>query len=489
MVRAGVVAGLITAAVMAGAAPAGAQPLSLRIPDEVVAAGGVLQAKLDLTEPRPIQSGGGGMAFGGYDEFLGLAVFSPSGDAAALGVMRGSQLKLRFVSPTDDLGSSGEYPLVTTTLKVPATAASGSQSSLTMTGARFTGPGGVPYAFDIKPGVATVGPVGSAAVVDVSPGSAVVPAGGTIVVNGIGFEPGMRVRLKEATVTNVQVVDSKVLIITPGQPVAMHGQEIEIEIPSTNQRFSYFSYQRTQPLGRSAHPLLGAIEPAFPEQRWTAAEVRYGAPTANDVHGIALQNDTPTPSQVAITLHHAGGAVGPLRFALPANTRIVRGLTEVFGPVCAGGCALRVDASPAIHVLGVAGDLAADEASPILPAAPAASTLDVAPVMNAAAFRAGDPFVLSVAFTPGVAPVVADVYVVLQTPTGDYWSLTSSGLRVGVIPLDRRTVAAAASVELARLPLPGGLAAGRYTWYTALAAPGTLSLLTPVRTTAFDIVP
>ena len=68
----------------------------------------------------------------------------------------------------------------------------------------------------------------------------------------------MRVRLKEAAVSNVLVVDSKVAIVTPAQAVSMHGQEIEIEIPSTNQRFSYFSYQRTQPLGRSAHPLIAA---------------------------------------------------------------------------------------------------------------------------------------------------------------------------------------------------------------------------------------
>ena len=51
---------LMAVCLVAGStALAGAQPLSLHIPDETVAPGGVLQAKIDLTEPRPIQTGGG----------------------------------------------------------------------------------------------------------------------------------------------------------------------------------------------------------------------------------------------------------------------------------------------------------------------------------------------------------------------------------------------------------------------------------------------
>lgn len=483
---------LICGSVLAAAWPAGAQPLSLRIPDETVAPGGVLQAKLELTEPRPIQSGGGGMSFGGYDEFLGLAVHSPSGDAAAIGVMRGSTLKLRMVSPTDDLGSAGEYPLLTTTLRVPATRTPGAQSPLTMTTARFTGPGGVPYAFDIKPGVATVGAAGTASVVDVSPGSAIVPAGSPITITGVGFVPGTTVKLKESSIASLQFVSATTLVVTATQAVHMHGQEVQVELPSpSKQRLVYYSYQRTQPYpgATSSDALLSAIEPAFPELRWTSALLTFPAPTANDVHGFALQNDTTTPSQVRLTLRHAGGVSGPFAFALPANTRLVRGIAETFGAVCLAGCALQVEATPSIHVMGVAGDRAADDAGPILPTTPVATVLDVAPVMNAAAFRVGDPFVLSATLTPGAAPIDADLYMVLQTPAGEYWSLTSSGVRVGIFPLQRRSVATATTLPLAQLPLPSGLAFGRYVWNAALAAPNTLQLLTPVRTFAFDLVP
>lgn len=484
-------AALLAACVVAGsAALAGAQPLSLHIPDETVAAGGVLQAKIDLTEPRPIQTGGGGMSFADYQDFLGLAVNSPNGDAAAVGVMRGATLRLRMVSPTSDIGSAGEYPILATTLKVPATAVPGTQSPLTMTGAQFTGPGGAPYTFDIKPGVATVGPAGSASVIDVTPGSATVPAGGTIVINGIGFEAGTRVKLKEAAVSNVQVVGTTQIIATVATAVHMHGQEIELEIPSTRQKLVYYSYQRTAPLGRSLDPLIGAVEPAFPRRFWTSALVRFAPATANDAWGFALQNEGTVASQVSLTLVAGGAVMGPLSFTMPANARVARSLAEVFGTACAAGCALRMTSSQPLHLFGLAGDRAADVVLPVLPSADVTTVLDFATATSASTFRTGDLFHVTGVFTPGVVPVTADGYAVLVTPGGEYWSLTPQGLQPGIRPLFRpTTVAAAVTVDLLRLPLPPGAALGRYQWLSALAAPGTLNLLTPIRVTTFDVVP
>lgn len=482
---------LMAVCLVAGStALAGAQPLSLHIPDETVAPGGVLQAKIDLTEPRPIQTGGGGMSFSDYQDFLGLAVNSPNGDAAAVGVMRGPTLRLRMVSPTSDIGSSGEYPILATTLRVPATAVPGTRSPLTMSGAQFTGPGGTPYTFEFKPGVATVGPAGSASVIDVTPGSATVPAGGTIVINGIGFEQGTRVRLKEAAVSNVQVIGTTQIIATVASTVHMHGQEIELEIPSTRQRLVYYSYQRTAPLGRSVDPLLGAVEPAFPRRFWTNALVRFTPATANDALGFALQNEGTVPSQVSLTLVAGATVVGPLSFTMPANARAVRSLAEVFGTSCAAGCALRMTSSQPLHLFGLAGDRAADAVLPVLPVADVATVLDLATATNAPSFRTGDLFHVTGLFTPGVVPVEADGYVVLVTPAGAYWSLTPQGLQPGIRPLFRpTTVSAATTVDLLRLPLPAGAALGRYQWLSALASPGTLNLLTPIRVTTFDVVP
>jgi hypothetical protein len=469
-------------------ASAHAQPLSLRIPDETVAPGGVLQAKLELTEPRPIFTGGGGMSFGGYDEFLGLAVRSPNGDAAAVGVMRGSTLRLRMLSPTSDLGSAGEYPLLATTLRVPLTAPVGQRSALDLTGGQFLGPGGAPYTYALKPGVATVGQV--AGVIDVTPGSALVPAGGTIVINGLGFEPGTKVKLKEAAVSNVSVIGTTQILVTPAVAVLMHGQEIEIEIPSTGQKFSYFSYQRTATLGRSAHALIGAVEPAFPRQFWTSSLVRFTPPTSNDVYGVALQNEGTAPSAVSLSLVQDGGVRGPVQFVLPANARASRSLAEVFGTSCQGGCALRMTASVPIQIFGLAGDLAADAVLPVLPTADVVTVLTVSVATNAASYRAGDLLVVTTTITPGVVPANADAYVVLTTPTGDYWSLTPGGLVPGVRPyFVNRTVAGASTTDVLRAPLPAGVPTGIYQWLTALAVPGTAQLLTPVRSQTFAVTP
>lgn len=484
-------AALLAACVVAGStALAGAQPLSLHIPDETVAPGGVLQARIDVTEPRPIQTGGGGMSFADYQDFLGLAVNSPNGDAAAVGVMRGATLRLRMVSPTSDIGSTGEYPILATTLRVPASAVPGTRSPLTMSGAQFTGPGGTPYTFEFKPGVATVGPAGSASVIDVTPGSATVPAGGTIVINGIGFEPGTKVKLKEVATSTVEFVDSKTLIVRPGTAVHMHAQEIQLEIPSTRQKLVYYSYQRTAPLGRSLDPLIGAVEPAFPRQFWTSALVRFTPATANDAWGFALQNEGTVASQVSLTLVAGGAVMGPLSFTMPANARAARSLAEVFGTTCAAGCALRMTSSQPLHLFGLAGDRAADAVLPVLPSADVATVLDFATATNASTFRTGELFHVTGAFTPGIVPVTADGYVVLVTPAGEYWSLTPQGLQPGIRPLFRpTTVSAATTVDLLRLPLPPGAAVGRYQWLSALAAPGTLNLLTPIRVSTFDVVP
>lgn len=484
-------AALLAVCLVAGTTPpAGAQPLSLHIPDETVAPGGVLQAKIDLTEPRPIQTGGGGMSFADYQDFLGLAVNSPNGDAAAVGVMRGATLRLRMISPTSDIGSSGEYPILATTLKVPATAVPGTQSALTMAGAQFTGPGGTPYTFEFKPGIATVGPAGSASIIDVSPGSATVPAGGTIVISGIGFEPGTKVKLKEVASASVEFVDSKTLVVRPATAVLMHAQEIELEIPSTRQRLVYFSYQRTAPLGRSVDPLIGAVEPAFPRRFWTNAIVRFTPATANDALGFALQNEGTVPSQVSLTLIAGTSVLGPISFTMPANARAARSLAEVFGTACSAGCALRMTSSQPLHLFGLAGDRAADAVVPVLPTADVATVLDFATTTNAPAFRTGDLFHVTGVFTPGVVPAAADGYVVLVTPAGEYWSLTPQGLQPGIRPLFRpTTVTTNATVDLLRLPLPPGAALGRYQWLSALAVPGTLNLLTPIRVTTFDVVP
>lgn len=486
--------GLVTAACLAMAAPAVAQILELRTPDETVAPGGVLQVKLELTDPRPITTGGGGWGFADYNQYLGFAVSSPSGDAAAVGVRRGASLRVLMQSPSGDLGTSpAGYPILTATLAVPANAPVGRRSALTLGDTTFLQPDGSPYTHSFRAGVATVAT--GAWVSNVTPGSRLVRAGETIVIVGNGFVPGTIAQLgdnPDIPLSAVRVIDARRIEVVPAQDVVMHGLQVRLDIPSPRQRLFYYAYQRTSPLGGSTDPLIGAVEPAFPRQFWRSAAVRFPAPATGAVYGVALQNEDDTPTTVSLSLADGGLVHGPLQFVLPANARESRSLAEVFGASCAEGCVLRMTSSTPIQLFGLAGDRAADAVTPVLPEpyTPVVTALDLSTVVNAATVRTGDLVVVTAHFSPGAAPVMADAYVVLLMPSGEYWSLTPSGIVPGIRPRFRGiSVTAESATEVVRVVVPPGLAAGSYQWLSALAQPGTLNLLTPIRVTPFDVVP
>ena len=123
---------------LAATAAAQTLPMEVRTMDETAVPGGVLQLKLEVTEPRPIFTGGGGWSFDGYSDFLGLAV-GGSADSAAVGVMRGAGMKLRMVAPSNDLAVA-DYPILMTALRVPASRIPGQTSVANITIDSFTGP-------------------------------------------------------------------------------------------------------------------------------------------------------------------------------------------------------------------------------------------------------------------------------------------------------------------------------------------------------------
>ena len=465
-------------------------PMEVRTMDETAVPGGVLQLKLEVTEPRPIFTGGGGWSFDGYSDFLGLAV-GGSADSAAVGVMRGAGLKLRMVAPSNDLAVA-DYPILMTALRVPASRIPGQTSVANITIDSFTGPGGVAIPTVGQPGTITVN--GGAWIGNVEPGSARVPAGGVITITGGGFIAGQTsVTLSETPLSSVTVIDPSTIQIVPSQAVTMHGEELRVEVGNggNRQRLSYFSYQRTTPFVISGDPLFRAVEPAFQRLDWTAAMVAFPAPSAGRALGLSLQNTSGADATVTLRLVNGASPAAPLTFSLPENQRVSVALAEIFGTSCTAACTVRVAASSPIQVLGLYGDRTADAVDPVLPAADTLvpTVLGVTTAVNAASFRTGDPFVVTATFTPGDDPTEVDAYTVLQFPNGQYHSLTPQGLVPGILPLRRTTVAAASTTDLLRLPLPAGAAPGQYTWLSALAVPGTLNLLTPIHSTTFTVVP
>jgi hypothetical protein len=469
--------------------------MEVRTADETAVPGGVLQLKLEVTEPRPIFTGGGGWSFDGYDQFLGLAV-GGSADSAAVGVMRGSRLKLRMVAPSNDLAQI-DYPILVTALRVPTQGLIPGQTSVANIAIdSFTGPGGVPIQTVGQPGTITVN--GGAWIGNVTPGSATVPAGGVITITGGGFDPtpgNTRVTLKGTALSSVNVIDDSTIQIVPSRAVTMHGTEVNVEVGNggNRQRLSYYAYQRTTPYYVSPDPLFGAVEPAFQRLSWTGAKVDFPVPTVGKAFGLALQNTSGGAATITVRLVGGTGPAAPLTVALPDNTRTSVSLSELFpGATCPAGCTVRVT-SPGVpvQVLGLLGDRPADAVDPVLPALDTIvpTVLDFTTTVNAPSFRTGAPFVTTATFTPGDTATAVDAYTVLQFPTGQYYSLTPGGLVPGILPLLRTTVTGSSTIPLLALPLPAGAPLGQYTWLSALAAPGTLNLLTPIRVSTFTVVP
>lgn len=481
--------GLLAAGLHVAASSAFAQPLplELRFASETVPPGGVLQAKLEVTEPRPIATGGGSFRYGGFDEFLGLATHSPAGDAAAVAVVRGSGATVAMVSPSGGIGLNSDYPILTTTVRVPVGIALGTQVPLTMSGpALFLDASGAQFPSSFRAGVATIGTGPSIA--NVTPGSRLVPAGGVVVVDGAGFDADAELQINEVNLAQTRVVSSTRIEAVLAQATTMHGRRIEVRNRQSNARTVYFAYQRTSPIGRSAHPLFGAAEPAFAQRAYARAVVGFASAAASSTLGLALQNVDVTPIGFTMELYSGGTRLASVASTLGAVSRVVRGLDEVFGVACRSACVVRLAATGPLQIMGLAGDVSADLVTPVLPAADTPAQLTTA--VNAPTLSPGQTLALSVSFTPGGLPVTADAYLVLQLPSGALLSLTQGGLVPGVVPYVRAvTPAAALTQEVLRIVLPGGTPPGVYTWLSALTAPGTLNLLTPLASTAFTIAP
>jgi hypothetical protein len=74
-------------------------------------------------------------------------------------------------------------------------------------------------------------------------------------------------------------------------------------------------------------------------------------------------------------------------------------------------------------------------------------------------------------------------------PNGQLLSWTGTGLVPGLVPIARGFVPVPYSGVVARVVIPRGAPAGRYTWLSALTVSGTLGLMTPISETVFTITP
>src|SRR6266850_2329247 len=172
----------------------------LRIPDETVPPGGMLQLKVEITEPKPILKGGQRARY--QAQFLGpvqgIALFSPKGDASGTAVLSKGAAQISLSSPLFDMGKIIDYPILTIAMPVKTTAIPGKTAQLVLDPSlsRWVDPNGQDYPVLLTNGIVTVG--GTLSISNILPGGGVVPAGTKIRILGMGFQPNSKVQVNEA---------------------------------------------------------------------------------------------------------------------------------------------------------------------------------------------------------------------------------------------------------------------------------------------------
>ena len=117
-------------------------PIEVRVADETVPPGGLVQLKLMMTDPRPISVGK--MSLTALDpnvfgDVVGVALFSDLGDVAAAAVVQGGKVSAQFATdsrftsdPTRTYGQDGDYPLMTVVVGTKANTPVGTQKQVTI---------------------------------------------------------------------------------------------------------------------------------------------------------------------------------------------------------------------------------------------------------------------------------------------------------------------------------------------------------------------
>ena len=345
--------------------------LGLKILNEKVPPGGMLQLKLTVTEPKPILKGNQRLNFS--SSFLGapagIHLDSPKGDVSGVMVMGNGTSQMFFSSPLSSFGTNLDYPILTMAMPVLSTATAGKKVTLALDGVNssWLDPSSSPYPLELKSGVLTVG--GSLSVSNIIPGSGVVAAGTPITITGVGFQPDVVVSVNNATVSSFQFVSSTQIKITLTTAVEMESRRVRVKKPTTNETVTYYSYQRTAEVGESTHALVAASYPLFPHARWTQAFLKPVA-SGTKFSALALQNTRATGVTVTLSLLSGTGSLMASKTVnLPGRSKIVRDMKEFFSGARTG-TEIRITCPVSIQVLGMLGD---DASGIVLPVAPSAT--------------------------------------------------------------------------------------------------------------------
>jgi IPT/TIG domain len=342
--------------------------VSLKVLDQAAPAGGTIQFTVSLTEPKPIVTGRAAAATSPalLGAVQGVALYGGAPDVAGAAVVTGNALTVRSTAPSGVFGTDPTVPLLVVTIAVRPDAPLGASSSLVLDPASslWTDPSGQPYPQQVKSGTFVV--QGSLSISDVNPGSGLLPAGSTVVVTGIGFQPQTKVEVDGVGTRSTFISPTEIDVVLATQ-AEMYGRRVTATNPDSF-RSRYYAYQRAPWLGQSARPLLAATEPLFARETLSGARFADAAPAGRFL-GLALQNPNADPADVSIELRSTDDSViASTAFTLPSQNRISLELSEYLtGVVPPAGSSLVVHSSLPTRVLGLIGDESAGSVEPVKP--------------------------------------------------------------------------------------------------------------------------
>ena len=342
---------LIALILMAAAAVTASPPdaVSLRVVNEVVPPGGVVQMKVEVTEPKPISTGRGRMVSPALPYLAGLVLMSPANDTVGIAVVQGTRMSVSMLSRMATFGTDSDYPILSAALRVPETTPIETVVPFEIEPGtiEFRDPSGVVYPSSVENGAFTVSP-GVISIDDVIPGSADIPAGATVTILGRGFLPSTRVRFNEVPLVRTRYVSPRRIDVVLGSPARMHGMRIRAE-NREGPRVEYFSYQRTSAAGATTDPAFRGVIPLFAHRPVLSGTVRIAGHTA-----LAIENLQGAPVPVTVELLSSTSVVLARKtMSVPPSRYVLRTVAELFPGAPPGGAALRVRSALPVEIMGV----------------------------------------------------------------------------------------------------------------------------------------
>jgi hypothetical protein len=343
--------------------PANPTNPEVKVLNETLPAGGMVQLKFSLTEPTPISTGTTSTGFDSatFDAIDGIQLFSDTGDVFGAAVVHGTSVQVQYVSPGGTFGLAPDYPMLTIAAHIRDTAPEGHVIPLGAD-ATLAGSSGVQNLnFIVKPGTLTIG--GSVSIQNVIPGGGAWPAGTVIRVLGSGFQKGTLTGSTARLATSTFVSPNEIDLVL-AEPISMEGTRIDVKNPDGSSDH-YFSYQRGIALAGSVEPMLNETVPIFSSLTFLNAVVVQNSPglTNSILTGLAIQNPNALPATIQMeAFSPLGESIGTTQVTLPFRGKILRELGEYFGTVLASNSTVRVSSDSAVQFLGVVANKSAGSA-------------------------------------------------------------------------------------------------------------------------------